>query len=492
MRGTATHTDRAPVLVGIGTVARHEEDYRRALEPMDLMLEAVAAAGADAGAPTVLGAVQYIGVPQGRWNYRNPAGEIAAAIGADAVTTVLTTVGVLQQTLIGAACASIARGDIDTALIVGADAGYRLLRAQIAGATLTDREQHDDPDLVLAPAEELRHPVELRAGMKMPVGLYAIMESALRARSGLTIAQHRDRLAELGEQFSEVASGNPHAWHRKPLTAAQIRDASARNPMQAFPYTRNHCSTWNVDQAAALLFCSSRRAKELGINESKCIYAVASTESNHMVPVAARADLTTCCGAEVAGRAALAAADLSAQQLDLVDLYSCFPLAVEQYAAALDLPLNRNLTVTGGMPFAGGPYNNYLLQATCRVAELLREGRGRSALISCVSGVLTKQAYGVWSRAPGPHGFVQADVTDEVAKQVEVLEVLADYSGAAKIAGYTVLHGRDQKPRSVALMDTPHGKRALCTSEDEALVIRMQQEEFVNRTMQIENNVMLS
>lgn len=487
-----SHPDRTPVLVGIGTVTRREEDYRRALEPMDLMLEAVAAAGTDTGAATVLSEVQFIGVPQGRWRYRNPSGEIARAIGADAAKTVLTTVGVLQQTLIGEACANIARGDMHTTLVAGADAGYRMLRAQIAGAELTEREQQDDPDVVLAPSEELRHPVELRAGMRMPVGLYAIMESALRARSGLTLAQHRDRLADLGERFSEIAARNPHAWQRKPLSAAQIRDPSERNPMQAFPYTRAHCSTWNVDQAAALLFCSEARAKQLQIDKSKWIYPVASTESNHMLPVAARADLTTSCGAEVAGQAALAAGGLAARQLDLVDLYSCFPVAVQQYAQALDLPLTRDLTVTGGMQFAGGPYNNYLLQATCRVAELLREGPSRSALVSCVSGVLTKQAYGLWLREPGPHGFVHADVTDEVAKQVRALEVLEDYSGLATVAGYTVLHGRDQRPRGVALMDTPEGKRALCTSEDAALVSRMQQEEFVNRTLRIENNELLS
>ena len=492
MRGGASAPDRTPVLVGIGTVTRHEEDHQRALEPMDLMLEAVAAAGADAVGPTVLRGVQYIGVPAGRWSYRNPAREIARAIGASNTITALATVGVLQQTLIGEACTRVARGDLHTALVVGADAGFRLLRAQIAGASLPERQQCDDPDELLAPAEELRHPVELRAGMKMPVGLYAIMESALRARSGLALSQHRDRLADLGARFSRIAADNPHAWQRTPLSAEQIRDASERNPMQAFPYTRAHCSTWNVDQAAALLLCSAARARELNIDPAKWIYPVASTESNHMVPVSARADLATCRGAAVAGRAALAAGGLTAQDLDLVDLYSCFPLAVELYAEALELPLSRNLTVTGGMPFAGGPYNNYVLQATCRVAELLREGPARNALVSCVSGVLTKQAFGLWSTDPGPQGFVHLDVTDEVAKQVRAVEVLHDYSGEATVAGYTVLHGRGQQPRGVALMDTPHGKRALCTSDDAALVVRMQQEEFLNRTMQIEHNVLVS
>ena len=32
--------DRTPVLIGIGTATRREEDFTRALEPMDLMLAA--------------------------------------------------------------------------------------------------------------------------------------------------------------------------------------------------------------------------------------------------------------------------------------------------------------------------------------------------------------------------------------------------------------------------------------------------------------------
>jgi acetyl-CoA C-acetyltransferase len=483
--------DRTPVLVGIGTATRHEQDFEKALEPMDLMLEAVAAAGRDSGSAATLAGVQYIAVPRGRWKYSNPAGAIARAVGAGQATTVLASVGVLQQTLIGEACARIARGESHTTLITGADAGYRLLRAQIAGQQASERVQDDEPDIVMAPKDELRHAVEKRVGLQMPVGLYAIMESALRAKHGWSVAAHRDRLAELGERFSRVAAANPHAWHRTAVDAAAIRDASDRNPMQAFPYTRSHCSTWNVDQAAALLFCSAARAEQLGIPRSRWVYPLASTESNHMVPVSARADLAACHGARITGQAALDAGGLRAEDIDLVDLYSCFPLAVETYADALGLPLTRELTVTGGMPFAGGPYNNYMFQSACRAAELLREGKGRTALVSCVSGVLTKQAFGLWSLDPGPRGFVHADLTDEVAREVGVREIVDEYTGEATIAGYTVLHGRGQQPRGIALADTPQGQRAMTTTEDPALIARMQETEFVGRRVRIEQNRMM-
>ena len=484
--------DRTPVLVGIGVATRHEENFEEALEPMDLMLEAVALAGRDSGAAAALAGVQYIAVPRGRWSYSNPAGEIARTVGAPKAVTALTSVGVLQQTLVGEACDRIARGEAHTTLVAGADAGYRLLRAQIAGKKADEREQGDAPDIYQSPKDELRHPVEKRAGLQMPVGIYAMMESAYRAKQGWSVDEHRDRLAELGERFSRVAEGNPHAWHRRSLPAADIRNASERNPMQAFPYTRSHCSTWNVDQASALLLCSAARAEELGIPRSKWVYALASTESNHMVAASAREDLAACPGARIAGQAALNAAGLTTEDLDLVDLYSCFPIAVQAYASALGLPLTRQLTLTGGMPFAGGPYNNYFLQATCRAAELLRQGKGRNALVSCVSGVLTKQAFALWSMTPPTSDFVHADLTAEVAHAVREVEVLDSYTGDARVAGFTVLHGRGQQPRGVALLDTPQGQRSMATTEDAALIAQMEKEEFVGRRMRVEGDHLLA
>ena len=84
--------------------------------------------------------------------------------------------------------------------------------------------------------------------------------------------------------------------------------------MQAFPYTKLHCSTWNVDQAGALLFCSAARADELGIAPDKRVYPLASTESNHMAQISTRADLAACPGAEIAGCAALDVAGLVPHQ----------------------------------------------------------------------------------------------------------------------------------------------------------------------------------
>ncbi|MDE2302047.1 MAG: hypothetical protein KGK11_05760, partial [Sphingomonadales bacterium] len=334
---------------------------------------------------------------------------------------------------------------------------------------------------------ELRHPAEHAVGFAMPVGLYAIIDSATRARSGLDPDSHRDRLAERASRFSQIAAANPHAWDRRVREAGEIRESGPRNPMQAFPYTRAHCSSWNVDQGAALLLCSLEKADELEIPEHRRVFPLASAEANHMVPVSARADLAEVVGARLTANAALAASGLSAGDIDLIELYSCFPVAVEAFAAAAGLQPDRDLSITGGMAFAGGPYNNYFLQATARAAELLRAGAGQNALLSCISGIMTKQAFAVWSAKAGVGPFARLDLTAETAAQQRILEVHESYNGMARVAGCTVLHGRGEEPRVVALVDTPEGARAFAVSASPALVASFQQEEWVGRTVTVRN-----
>ena len=392
--------------------------------------------------------------------------------------TVLSTVGVLQQTLLGAACRAIADGEIDAALVVGGDAGYRILRSRITGQEVPSPDPGGTPDLLLAPKEELRHEAEIRAGLRMPVGLYAMMESAFRARRGLGVEAHRDQIAALYSRFSAIAADNPSAWTRRQFPPEAICSASERNPMQAFPYTKRHCSSWNVDQAGALLFCSVRTAAAMRVPRDRWVYPWASTESNHMVPVCARAELDRCPGARIAGEAALRPFGLTVDQLDLLEFYSCFPIAVAAYAAELGVDPRRDLTVTGGMSFAGGPYNNYVLQSTARMAQMLRAGPGRTGLVSSVSGTLTKQGFGLWSSEAPPDGFRFADVTEDVARAAPARDVTLDAHGPGRIAGFTVLHDRVKPPFGVAIVNLAAGSRAVATTDDAGLMAEMEQAEL--------------
>ena len=475
--------DSTPVLVGIGCVTQRSEDPHESLEPLDLMIEAVKRAGSDTGQSSVLREVEHIAVPRGRWNYRNPGGAIRRAIGAGHAKSILSSAGVLQQSLIAEVCHRIADGEIQCAIVTGADAGYRLLRARLTGLDPTEQEQTDDPDLELNPAAELRHPAELAVGLAMPVGLYAILDSAVRSRAGRSISGHRDDVASIYARFSQIAAQNADAWSREPRSASEIREPRPGNPMQAFPYTKALCSSWNVDQAAALLFCSAGHAAALGIDRKRWVFPLVSAESNHMTPVSARADLAACPGADVTSRVALEAAGLRASEIDLFELYSCFPVAVGIFAKAIGLPAGRDLSVTGSMAYAGGPYNNYFLQATCKAAELLRSGCGRTALLSCVSGILTKQAVAIWSATPD-RAFESIDTTEEVARATKVVKVCEDYRGVGQIAGYTVIHERGGSARAIALLDTPEG-RVLASSSAQPILASFESDDWVGRRVNV-------
>jgi acetyl-CoA C-acetyltransferase len=473
-----------PVLVGIGIIGQKLEDWTRAKEPVDLMIDAAASAVEDSGAQGIASQIERVYVPRGLWHYADPARLVADAVGATDATSVLVEIGVLQQTALGEACRQIADGEAEVTLVVGGEAKYRGLRAQIAGEEASERKQEGEPDITMMPAAELYLDAELNSGLGyMPVNYYAIMESAFRASQGWSIDENRDRVAAMYSRFSDIASENPHAWKPGHVDAHTIRNPGPKNPMLAFPYTKLHNTSWNVDQASALLFCSAEKAEAMGIPRERWIFPLASAECGHMLSVAQRKELHRVPGVESAARAMFEATGISAEDLDLLELYSCFPVAVESYAVEMGLSLDRDLTVAGGMPFAGGPLNNYVLQSTCRLIELLRDKPGSSGMVSAVSGLLTKQGLGLWSTEPGKGPFRFIDVTDAVAADNPPLEVVDSHEGEAIVAGYTVMYQLGEASRAVAMVDLPDSRRAIVWSEDESVMTAMEREEFCGRTV---------
>ncbi len=464
-----------PLLAGCAVVQQRETGIDKSREPIALMIDAVKMAAADAGNEKILQRVQRIYVPKGMWNYSDPARLLANAIGAPEAVSVLADFGILQQTLIGDACERIASGEIDCAIVAGGEAKFRQLQAGIQQVVATETAQDVKPDVFMEPAADLCLAAETQAGLMMPVGFYAIVESALRFARGESVQVNRDRVACRYVRFSEIAAQNPHAWKRDVLSVEQVRDTAGKNRMLAFPYTRAHNSEWNVDQAAALIFCSEKLADELGLAQRQRVYPLASSESNHMLCLSQREHLHRVPGADLALQAALEHAGIKSKNLDLLELYSCFPSAVQVYANALGADDERDLTVTGGMASAGGPLNNYVFQSTCRMVELLREKAQQkhaaaNGLVSSVSGMLTKQAYGLWSTQKPQKPFAFVDVSDAVDAASAVKTVLENYEGSAVIAGYTVLYAGDSPSRAIAIADTPTGERVVVFSEEPAVL----------------------
>jgi acetyl-CoA C-acetyltransferase len=474
---------QTPVLVGVSALQQKLPDYEQALEPIALMEQVLRAAADDAGCAALLQRADEILVPASLYGYSDPGRLLARALGAENASTTLAELGVSQQHLIDRACERIAGGAIQVALVTGAEARYRALRAAKAeGEAALTVQTEEEPDLTLRPEAELWSEVESATGLGMPVGYYAIMDSALRYQQGISVDEHRDQMAAMYARFSAVAAQNPDAWTSERVSAQHIRNHSASNRMLAYPYTKLHNSQWNVDQAAGLILCSVGLAQELGIDRSRWVFPRASTESNFMSVVASRKDLGACAGFRIAGQRAMELANVDFNDLRLCELYSCFPYAVRSQLLEFGMHSDANISVTGGMTFGGGPLNNFVFQSTVKLAQLLRQQPGEIGLATTVSGMMTKQACALWSTEPGATGWAFADVTDEVRDASELCELVANYEGEATVAGYTVLYQGNEPWRAVAVFDLPGGTRSAAYSEQVDVMERMLSQECCGAT----------
>jgi acetyl-CoA C-acetyltransferase len=454
---------RWPVLVGVGSVNRPEPPA----EAIELMVTAVERAVDDAGDRRLLDRVGWIGVPEGSWSYVDPGRLLATRLGLTDVHTVRADVGRTQQELIARACQAVLDDGVDVALVVGGEAKHRQAMAARAGEAAAETLQPADapPDEVLAPGSLGILDVEIVRNTVVPATAYALCERALAAAEGWSPAEHRDRLAGLYGRFAAVAAANPDAWDRSGPSGAAIVEPGEDNRMVATPYTKRLCSQWNVDQAAALLITSVETASSLGIPRDRWVFPRSSAVVNVAVPVPARAELHRSAGARAAGAAALASAGVGLDEVGFVDLYSCFPVAVQVHAAELGLPIDGSLTQTGGMSFAGGPLNNYVLQAMVRIAGALRADDDAIGLSTSVSAFLSKHGVGVWSSAPPTAAFVG----HEVAAADEALDVDAELVGPARIVASTVVG--DRAVAVVQADDRP--VRSIAESHDDAVVDRL-------------------
>jgi acetyl-CoA C-acetyltransferase len=477
---------RTPLLVGVGAITQREEDPVAAQEPLGLMREALARAAEDCESRALLARADLVRVPRGFWDYADPARALAESVGAAGARSELAEIGVLQTTLLGDSARAIAAGEADVVVIAGGEARARAQRAQQRGVSAPlSSPVGSVPTRVLRPQREVVHPAELKLGMVLPVNQYAMLENALRCADGMSIAQHRDAVAALWARMSEVAAGNPDAWSRERVSAAAVRDASARNRMLAFPYTKLHNSQWNVDQAAALVMTSLATARAHGVPPARWVFPLAAAESNHMVSLSQRRPFHRSPGFAHAGRAALARAGLGMGDVTRRELYSCFPVAVRVQCRELSISERADLTVTGGMAFAGGPLNNFVLQAAVRMARLLREAPGQIGLLTAVSGFLTKQGVTLWSGAPPARPFGFDDVSEAVARETREVALAEDACGDATCVSYTVQFAGERPARTLLVCDLPDGRRALAASEDAALAEHALQHELCGRPVRL-------
>ncbi len=482
---------RTPVLVGAGQAVQRAEGVDDARSPAALMADAARQAAADAGLSAVPDPDSIRIVELYSWRYRDPARAVADELGVTTAETALTTAGGNSpQMLVNATAAEIQAGRLDLALLAGGETWRSRGRARRAGVKPDWPRYPDDPTRRIGSELDMSHPAEVALEITMPVQVYPMFETALRAEAGEDLDTHQVRISELWARFSEVASTNPYAWVRERLSAEEIRAVGPDNRMIGLPYPKYMNSNNDVDLAAAVLLCSVERARALGVAEDRWVFPRAGADCHDHLFVSHREDLRSSPAVRVGGRAALALAGLGIDDVDLVDLYSCFPSAVQIGAAALGLPTDgsRSLTRTGGLTFAGGPWNNYSMHGIATVARELREGAGQTALVWANGGYCTKHGFGVYATSPPADGFRTVEPQDEIDALPRRGVAEGDAAaGTVTVEAYSVMHDRDGAPEiAYAACLLPDGRRAWGRSPDPDVAKAMCAGEWVGRSVRLD------
>lgn len=481
---------RTPVIVGVGQLNHHAAGIADGLEPVDLMAESLRLAEQSAGIAGIASKVQSISVvPLISWRYRDPGQLVAARIGASPAETVTASMGGHTPImLLNRAAKAIASGELASAIVVGGESWRTRNRARKTQTELEWTKQADDvrPTVALGGDElVMSHQAELALGLVMPTQMYPLFENALAHEAGRTPDEQRSWLATWWVRFAEAAERNPHAWKAEHLTADDIVRVDASNRMVGYPYNKRMVSNPDVDMAAGLIMCSVETARAWGVPEDRWIFIHSGTDGVDRLP-SVRRDFHSSASMRVAGKAALTLAGLDADSVDHVDVYSCFPSAVEIAVNELGLSYDRPLTVYGGLCFAGGPWNNPVSHALAAMVDTLRGTDGATGLVTANGGIIGKHGFAVLGTEPPSSGFAWAHPQDQIDAEPAVT-ILEEYSGPAAIETWTVMHGRDGQPeRAHAAVRTPAGERVWATTDDPDAMAGFESGDWVGAAVRVD------
>lgn len=474
-----------PVIIGVGQSSERlgEPDYRTLCEA-DLATLAVEQAFADTGvrAPDVAAEIDTIvGVrtfeessplsssPLGRPD--NMPRAIAKRIGMQPAHAVLgVTGGQSPQSLLTEFAGKIAAGHTSAVLLYGAEiisttkhfasksrTGDRPDFSEQVGGQLTDR---GFGIAGLTSAQEARH------HLLAPILQYAVLENARRHRLGLGRDEYVATMAELFAPFSEVAARNPHAAAPTARSTTELATITDTNRVVADPFTRMLVARDQVNQAAAVVLTSVATAQALGVPLDRWVFLHGHADLVEQT-LMVRPDLSRAPAAAVAVQHALDVAELGLDDIESIDIYSCFPIAVSNVIDPLGITPDdpRGLTLTGGLPFFGGPGNNYSMHAIAEVVGRARATPGSPGLVVANGGLLSKTSVGVYSTLPTPW---RADDSTGLQAELDMRSRVPQRraaNGPATIESFTVQPGRDGGATAIVIGRLDDGARFIANAD---------------------------
>lgn len=459
--------DTTPVIVGVGQHCPQAVDLSVPCAPADLAAEASRLALADSGRPEALAqAVDtvvffklfsdmfYLPAPLGRST--RPPRSLAQRLGIDPPRAIYSAIGGnLPQRMVNDFAEAIARGESRTVLLAGGEALRSTAEALRGGVQLDWNEDPPGEMVDLGQGGDMVGDFELAHGVGLPTCSYPLFENAFRGHKGRDLAGHRAAMGRLWSRLNDVARHNPRAAAPSAKSAEEMVTPTPDNRMIGFPYTRLMNANDRVDMGSAVILTSAGTARRLGIDPARWIYLRGCGDAVDRMKTVEHVDLFSSPALAACGRAALAQAGITLEQVDFFDLYSCFPSAVEIACEALGIAEDdpRPLTVTGGLSFFGGPGNAYVLHSIAETVEWLRHGKGRYGMVTGNGGLLSKQSVGIYASEPGRGEWRRED---PASYQRELDAVPAPRiervpHGSARIESYTVMCDKGVPARGVII-----------------------------------------
>lgn len=475
------------IIVGVGEVTEQvPEDLALASSPLDLMARAVILALTETGCKAIGSAVDTIAAvrtfSESGAQLKSPFGDpinlprsICERTGLNPKNAVLScSGGQVPQQLVNEFAEKIATGERDVVLLFGGEALANQKALKKAKVKANWRDDADGP-------VERRHPEitnmfdigNLQNEFLHIPSAYTVMENARRKKLGLSREDYAKQCGKLFEDLSKVSATHPNSMFPQGLQSADIIKVTDANNSITETYPRAMTAKDGVNQAAAVLMMNPEKAKELGIDESLWIYAISGSEAED-VTLPYREDLSQSVAMKAAYDGALSAAGLSSGDMSCFDIYSCFPVAVFAACDALGIAYDdpRGLTVTGGLPFFGGPGNNYSMHGIVNVVKNLRASGEGYGLVGANGGFITKHCIGVYGSQPPNDGWNMADTSALKAKVDAQSQPNVAYfaDGRAKIQGYSVEYGRKGPKRAYVIGQLEDGRNFIGSTDREDMV----------------------
>lgn len=366
-------------------------------------------------------------------------------------------------------------------------------------------ERESDPAVAMMPLQMLTQ-IAWEASEHTGVG-----ESLLKEIDTIGIVEippwdPRNGPALLGEQLgvkpactlSTVASGEiplvlvNHVAKRIGDGQTRVALIAGANNIKTLQHTKYFNAILDTNQAAGVVMLSAQAAGELGIAKEKQVYwwGGTSTQEDPWF-VSERPNLADSPSLHRCAEETFARTGTSIEDMEFIDFYSCFPVAVELAAEAFSVEENdpRGLTVTGGLPYAGGPGSNYALHSLATMVGRLRNRPGATGLVTGNGMFLSNHSSVVISSEPRSPSRGDAGAKSSISSKNASPTVAEEASGQCSVEAYTVIHDRNGAPELGIVIGRLHDERRFVanTPSDRAFLEDFVAVEQVGRTGQVKH-----